>query len=110
MIRLADREGHLRGKKLSTIQRFCGRVMLYLEQRDRTQGELDAIKRSLLTAAAEPAKAGPILFPDYFQPEEWTADTNVRSDHGFRVNNMIRDSDVDAMLAMMGLPPREPVT
>lgn len=102
MIRLADREGHFRGKGLSITQRFCGRVMLYLEQRAHAQGELDAIKRSLMTMA--PAELGPELFPQYFPAEEWSED--IEPGTGFQIKNVISDDQVDEYLAAMGVSPR----
>jgi hypothetical protein len=76
--------------------------MLYLEQRDHVKGELEAIKRSLLTAA--PRELGPELFPDLFPREEWTEDTDPTAE--IHITNQITDSEVDEYLAMMGVAPR----
>jgi hypothetical protein len=104
MIRLADREGRLRGKGMSVIQRFCGRVMLYLERQGHAKGEMDAVKRSLMAAA--PIALGPELFPEYFQPEEWDLSTDIRE--GVLISNRgsISDAEVDEMLSIMGVAPR----
>ncbi len=101
MFRIADRQGILTGKSLSAVQRFGIRVMLFLEKKEHMEGELRALKLSLM--APSPFELAPELFPDYFRSEDFGS---VEEETGIVVTNSIKEEEVDEFLAMMGIEGR----
>ena len=70
MIRLADRQGVLQGRSLSTVQQFANSVMLHLEDKAGFEGRIDSLKNVLLSASPDPISYAPALYPDLFPPED----------------------------------------
>lgn len=104
MIRLADRQGVLQGRSLSTVQQFANQVMIHLDSRAGFEGRIDALKNVLISQ--DPMGLAPELYPDLFPPEDLgsTIDLDeVPDDAALKVINVIKDDEVEDFLASMGV-------
>lgn len=101
MIRLADRQGVLQGRSLSTVQQFANTVMIHLETRAEFEGRIDALKNVLISQ--DPMGLAPEMYPDLFPPEDLAELEEVSDDVAIMVKNVIKDEDVEDFLASMGV-------
>ncbi len=101
MIRLADRQGVLQGRSLSTVQQFANTVMIHLDTKAGIEGRIDAIKNVLISQ--DPMGLAPDLYPDLFPPDDLADLEEVPDDVALMVKNVIKDEDVEDFLASMGV-------
>jgi hypothetical protein len=101
MIRLADRQGVLQGRSLSTVQQFANTVMIHLDSKADMEGRIDALKNVLISE--DPIGLAPEMYPDLFPPDDLADLEEVPDEAALVVKNMIKDEDVEDFLASMGV-------
>jgi len=70
-LRLAERQGLLRGKKLSPVQQFGLRMLILMDQQEAEDRRTEDMRLALLSAKPELARG---LYPSYFDPVEIVED------------------------------------
>jgi hypothetical protein len=101
MIRLADRQGVLQGRSLSTVQQFANTVMIHFETKAGFESRIEALKNVLISS--DPIGLAPEMYPDLFPPEDLADLEEVPDGVALMVKNVIKDEDVEDFLASMGV-------